>query len=180
MTPTPTLSAKERVLAFVRAANPATMELKDGCKILVPSRCCANHAFDETLPENDMSLCTVMMYDSGGRLDTADGTDYEGPTITVWCDDWGIARSWGEHGWDDEDCELPKYQILGSDMGLQELLIALNANQQITIKLHNDGQGILIMLWEGNLVKHCAVFLLSQNLHNQPEFFYGSLLPLLP
>jgi hypothetical protein len=102
--------------AVIVKANPDILKLDTGCRIRIADRVCSNHAFNDTIPANSKSLCTVIAYDPGGRI----GDDYEGATLTVWCDERGIARSWGKHGWDDDDCDVPEHEIVGRPIRLAD------------------------------------------------------------
>lgn len=143
MTPTSPLSAeqaKEKVLQFVRAANPHTLELKFGCKILVHWK-----RRDE-----------VMIY-----KDTIETLEpQEGMLRTSGCDCCSTALSNEE------------YKILGSDMGLQELLIAF---MQKDILLLVDTFGSI----RNDIHEQLTWMNFSENLHNQPDQFYLDLLPLI-
>lgn len=66
-------------------------------------------------------------------------------------------------------------EILGSPLGLQELLIALG---DPAYEVHGDGW-IVERDAYGDPTSY-AQFDFTQNLHNQPDSFYESLLPLLP
>lgn len=137
MNTTPTPSAKDRVLAWVREKNPQTMELKFGCRV---------HRYgvhDETL----------LVVRRGGI-----GKDK-------------IRKWWCNNGYDYRRDEIV---ILGSDMGLQELLIALCDNNP-HISIMSD-QFCYIEYQPESEVEYD----LTQNLHNQSPEFYEALLPLLP
>lgn len=159
MTKDSTTSAKERVLAWVRSKNPASMELKFGCKILVSELLCTNNAFD-VIPKSSKSLCTILSYSAAYKENTPSSTDWNDEAISVWCDEWHVERTWGGEDLEESD----GYEILGSDMGLQELLIALKT-RDISI----ESCGALMD----------SIYDLTKNLHNQDDSFYEALLPLI-
>lgn len=121
MSTKPIPSALQSVTEKIVKAVPEILNLDTGCKVRIADRACANHAFDDTIPVESKSMCTVLSYDPGGRI----GEDYEGDTLTVWCDQWAITRSWGEHGWSDDDSEIPEYEVLGRPITLEDVLRAL-------------------------------------------------------
>lgn len=136
------MTAKDRVLAFVRSKNPQTMELKFGCAI-------------------DRGLTQGQEYIAGIFNDR----------VSI-----GIR---GHDGWSYLPFEVPKnefdsgkWRILGSDMGLQELLIAVRTLGMFLIDVH----GSIGRYGMGELTKYD----LTKNLHEQSDEFYASILPLLP
>lgn len=134
MSSTPTASAKERVLAWVREKNPQTMEIGIGV------RCRIKNSHFSTKTHEILIGDRYVYYDTEFVIDSDMNRDNEDPYCII-------------------------VEILGTDMGLQELLIAIREG----IEDNGAVQDRIIY----------GMFDLTQNLHNQAEEFYESLLPLL-
>lgn len=163
MTNQPTPSAKEQVLAWVRERNPQTMELKDGCVVRY------------VYPHGQITMEGVFIGKSGH---------------------YGNSELWGLRV---QNCVMPipnknhfekSAQILGSDMGLQELLIAfmsIHGKNKVHVGWHLNCPFGAKDFFEGMFVFHIQhengsvnlAFDLTKNLHNQEPEFYEALLPLL-
>ena len=149
-----TQDAKSKVLKFVRDANPSNLELKFGCRVVIKQE-------------------DVCDWNKGRRL-----------IYSVTLDNAGD----GEHVCDFMTTLNKRYdvsdikEILGSYMGLQELLIALEKNIDVS-GMHPESQGMAahdrkIEIWQDI----ADGYDLSENLHNQDKKdpnFYLKLLPLL-
>ena len=140
MTLQETQSAKEKVLKFVRDANPSTMELKFGCRVL--SKKSRNKKESQV----------------------------------TWIGEWSVMLGKQERNF---PSIATRYEILGSDMGLENLLIALEKNIDVS-GMHPESQGMAehdrkMEIWQDIADRYD----LSENLHNQDPNFYIKLLPLL-
>lgn len=152
MNTSPASQAKQRVLDWVRAKNPKTMELKFGCKISYTE---GGHTKVFTFIKKTKFSYYIFGY-SGNKTNQI------------------IKR-------DRRICE-ERYVILGSDMGLQELMIALHTisvlnNGIVFAEILDDGRG---SLWnDSNKMLASFHYDLTKNLHEQSPEFYESLLPLI-
>lgn len=140
-------SAKDKVLAWVRSNNPATMEAKLGCYFLIKE-------------------------ENGWR-----------EHIQKWDDEWvGCADKQGKFNFQLRGVESYEQNkivecSIGSDMGLQELLIALKNDQSKPILVSDSGY---FWTWQKDELKYLFDFDLTQNLHNQSQEFYEEIAKLIP
>lgn len=146
-------TAKEQVLAWVRSKNPDSMELKFGCKV----------CFQDG---NICNYCRSMMGNRRrGRSEIS--------TILC-CENGGTSP--------DYDVFENEYEILGSDMHLNDLLIALRHRRSAgeygclcdeLIGIERDET--CCCSYEDSPMKYD----LTKDLHSQKPEFYEALLPLL-
>lgn len=149
MTNQPTPTAKQQVLDWVRSKNPQTLELKEGCVI----KCGIDH--------RDPCLVTHVWRPDDDSL-----------AAYCYCvEDCGTEIRMIE---DPEDT----VEILGSDMGLQELLIAIGLSHLSDSFCCSDGGWIYEKDQYGDPTYY-GQFDLTKNLHNQTEEFYTAILPLI-
>lgn len=165
------MTPKEQVLAFVRAKNPQTMELKFGCKL----------SFDIQVPVDNWETLTWRI------VEMCRDNSEEGEFNNV-----AVVEDYGGEGYAKDMVvleisqeELEEYEIIGSDMGLQELLIAANSVKKHhgTVEYREDGAWFFFYEHDPDLfisrLECCAWIDLTKDLHNQSDDFYSSLLPLL-
>ena len=164
-TPTPTASAKEQVLAWVRSKNPQTMKLKFGCKFRWNYDTYMVNCGGNCFPRQHI-LAFSCTGDSHYWADNPSDAQKETRKY------FSQSQEWLE--------ENKEYiEILGSDMGLQELLIALK-DIPLNIGMYTTGRlrisNISCIHGAGN---ETCVFDLTKNLHNQDDSFYEALLPII-
>lgn len=85
--------------------------------------------------------------------------------------------------WDSRDhYRNGEFEILGSDMGLQEMLIALQTLPNIAdgCGVMKNGMMIIEDLDHGQIERHRILFDFTKNLHSQKPEFYESISPLIP
>lgn len=163
-------SAKDKVLAWVRSKNPQTMELKKGCK------CVFRELYGEKATWDG-----YIGYEE--RQDERIKKTQEKVILEFW-----------EYGNDEHGSFSTHYEIveiLGSDMGLQELMIAFKSihGMKAYIGVHSNfpfgnkdfHEGLLVLHIQSSVspYSHNIGFDLSKNLHQQPDEFYEAILPLI-
>lgn len=156
---------KQKILDWVRSKNPQTMELKKGCLfeenfdlwVINCERCENERIFAYS--------CTGDKHDFACAENNTDDNRWR----------------YKYNSFSRKYLESSEYvKIIGSDMGLQELLIAV---QSLPLPkhliVHRNGD---ILLFESGYLdedKILCKFDLTKNLHQQSEEFYQAILPLI-
>lgn len=182
MSTTTTTSAKNRVLAWVRERNPQTMELKFGCMFQFKSGF-VTPSDGEVLPDKYCNRPFFLM-SHNIRDDNPWQTSDIKTTVLTFCDlssfTSAISLKVGT--------EIPmsyflvNLDILGSDMGLEHLMKALQLHPCTDTKLVDDGRLTVTEYPPRCQTAGISVithFDFDKNLHSQAPEFYESLLSLI-
>lgn len=172
-----TQSAKELVLQFVREKNPQTMELKFGCVLRGTSGIEFLFLGCERWRGHDKinywkAAYTLREY----PFERLNSKAIKEPNMQTGMDEYtrDMLDSMNSSSNVCINGSSNDYKIIGSDMGLQELLIALDIEEY---KVRADGW-IVRGDGYGDYTSY-ALYDLTKNLHNQSDEFFTSLLPLI-